>query len=75
MMDVTIRACERCGVQAEVDPKAAEYLCDRCRKLDGLAIEERVNLDATKNRGYMVRENGRYGSHPSHDRFDGDSDP
>ena len=75
MMKVEIRPCERCGIQAEVDPKTEEHLCDRCRKLDGLSIEERVNLDATKNRGYMAREFGRYGSHPSHDRFDGDSDP
>jgi hypothetical protein len=33
------------------------------------------NLDATKGIGYPAREQGRYGSHPSHDRFDGDSDP
>ena len=46
-----------------------------CRELDGLAIEDSVNLDATKDGGYWARENGRYGSHPSHDRFDGDSDP
>lgn len=25
--------------------------------------------------GYPAREQGRYGSHPSHDRFDGDSEP
>lgn len=46
-----------------------------CRELDGLAIQDSVNLDATKDRGYWARENGRYGSHPSHDRFDGDSEP
>ena len=33
------------------------------------------NLDATKNIGYPVRESGRYGSHPSHDGFDDESEP
>ena len=48
MMKVEIHPCERCGIQAEVDPKTEEHLCDRCRKLDGLSIEERVNLDANE---------------------------
>ena len=33
------------------------------------------NLDATKNRGFPARETGRYGSHPSHDGFDDESEP
>jgi hypothetical protein len=33
------------------------------------------NLDATKNRGYPAREEGRYGSYPSHDGFDDESEP
>lgn len=33
------------------------------------------NLDATKDIGYPVREEGRYGSHPAHDGFDDESDP
>jgi len=32
-------------------------------------------IDATKNYGYPAREAGRYGSHPSHDGFDGESKP
>lgn len=34
-----------------------------------------LNLDATKNIGYSARETGKYGSHSTHDRFDGDSEP
>ncbi len=34
-----------------------------------------MNLDATKNIGYPAREQGRYGSHPSHDGFDDESEP
>jgi hypothetical protein len=34
-----------------------------------------LNLDSTKNIGYPAREDGRYGSHPTYDRFDGDSEP
>jgi hypothetical protein len=37
--------------------------------------KSRINLDATKNIGYPVRERGRYGSHASHDRFDDESKP
>src|SRR5262249_38627583 len=33
------------------------------------------NLDATKNYGYPVREDGRYGSYPSHHGFDDESKP
>jgi hypothetical protein len=32
-----------------------------------------INLDASKDIGYPVREEGRYGSHPSHDDFDDES--
>lgn len=34
-----------------------------------------TNYDATKDIGYPVRETGKYGSHPSHDGFDDESDP
>jgi hypothetical protein len=37
--------------------------------------EWRVNLDATKNIVYPVREQGRYGSYASHDGFDDESEP
>lgn len=48
----------------------------RGAEMDGLFIpEERTNLDATNWMAHAVREDGRFGSHPSHDRFDGDSDP
>ena len=33
------------------------------------------NLDFTKNWGFPCREQGRYGSHPSHDPFDDESNP
>lgn len=33
------------------------------------------NLDATKGYAHAYRENGRFGSHPSHDGFDGESGP
>jgi hypothetical protein len=35
----------------------------------------RSNLDFTKNWGFPCREQGRYGSHPSHDGFGDDSNP
>jgi len=33
------------------------------------------NLDATKGYAHAYRENGRFGSHPSHDGFDGEAGP
>jgi len=33
------------------------------------------NLDATKGYAHAYREHGRFGSHPSHDGFDGEADP
>jgi hypothetical protein len=32
-------------------------------------------MDATKDIGFPVREHGKYGSHPSHDGFDDESEP
>ena len=75
MTRFSMRPCERCGHPAEVNPKADEHLCPRCVEMDGLSILERTNLDATKWMAHAVREHGRFGSHPSHDRFDGDSEP
>jgi hypothetical protein len=43
--------------------------------MEGETPEWRMNLDATKDIGYPVREQGRYGSHSSHDRFDDESKP
>ncbi len=34
-----------------------------------------LNRDGSKDIGYPAREAGKYGSYPSHDRFDDDSDP
>jgi hypothetical protein len=34
-----------------------------------------MNIDATKNIGYPAREQGRYGSHATHDDFDDESEP
>jgi hypothetical protein len=34
-----------------------------------------MNIDATKNICYPAREQGRYGSHPTHDDFDDESEP
>jgi hypothetical protein len=33
------------------------------------------NLDATKGIGYPARDDGRYGSYPSHDGFADESEP
>jgi hypothetical protein len=35
----------------------------------------RDSIDATKNIGFPARESGKYGSHPSHDAFNDESDP
>ena len=48
------------------------------RQKGELEVEQpswRNNLDATKDRGYPAREEGQYGSYPSHDGFDDESKP
>ena len=49
--------------------------CGNRGKVEAESPPWRNNLDATKNYGYPAREAGRYGSHPSHDVFDGESKP
>jgi len=65
--------------------KAAKHLGSTAKTAPGLARKEGEveverpawwdNLDATKNCGYPAREEGRYGSYPSHDGFDDESKP
>jgi hypothetical protein len=38
-------------------------------------LEEWDRLDSSKGIGYPCREEGSYGSYPSHDGFDDESDP
>ncbi len=48
------------------------------RREDGVEVappEWWNNLDASKNIGYPVREEGRYGSYPSIDAYGDESDP
>lgn len=72
--------CGNGGVRFEVIEGGHAYCCfgedyydfsgGDSERPDGWA-----NLDATKGIGYVIREDGKYGSHPSHDRFDDDSEP
>jgi hypothetical protein len=44
-------------------------------KVSSYGQEPEKNLDATKGYAHAYRESGRFGSHPSHDGFDGESGP
>ncbi len=62
----------------EKSDRAGSQQVGSLRYKEGAEIEPPAwsnNLDATKNIGYPVRESGRYGSHPSHDAFDDESEP
>ena len=48
---------------------------DPTRKTTALTAPREKNLDATKLYAHPCREQGRYGSHPSHDSFDDESGP
>jgi hypothetical protein len=48
---------------------------DPLRDTTTLVAPRDKNLDATKLYAHSYREQGRYGSHPSHDGFDDDSGP
>ncbi len=53
--------------------------CEDCDDPEDLGEVEApdgwLNIDATKNIDYPVREQGRYGSHPTHDDFGDESEP
>jgi hypothetical protein len=54
------------------------FLAQSMRQKGEIEVEQpswRNNLDATKDCGYPAREEGRYGSYPSHDGFDDESKP
>jgi hypothetical protein len=48
---------------------------DPVRQVTTLASPRDRNLDATKQYAHTCREQGKYGSHPSHDGFDDESGP
>lgn len=54
-----------------ISPSAADVL----RETTTFVAPRDKNLDATKLYAHSYREQGRFGSHPSHDGFDDDSGP
>lgn len=59
---------------------AARYIVrnsipDGTPKVSSYGEPREKNLDATKDYAHAYREHGRFGSHPSHDGFDGESGP
>ncbi len=64
-------------------PNTSSYALDEEMEVDRPEDQEEFNdapewwnnLDATKGIGYPAREEGRYGSYPSHDGFDDESEP
>ena len=57
------------------EPAKVESAKDVLRDSTTLAAPRDKNLDATKLYAHAYREQGRYGSHPSHDGFDDESGP
>jgi hypothetical protein len=55
------------------DPPSSESRRAKSGEVEFESIDTRI--DATRNIGYPIRENGPYGSHPMHDDFDDESDP
>jgi hypothetical protein len=49
----------------------------RPEKLQNDVLQQKLSrvLDATKNFAHNFREQGRYGSHPSHDDFSDEGNP
>lgn len=64
----------RNGLTFEIIPQSTEPLVVEDENIHLAGDSPQPSLDATKGIGYAARETGRYGSHPSHDGFHGDSD-
>jgi hypothetical protein len=65
----------RTRVAAKPNPDLVPSAKDVLRDSTTLAAPRDKNLDATKLYAHSYRENGRFGSHPSHDGFDDESGP
>jgi hypothetical protein len=66
---------ERTPMHKSAGTPTAESVKDALRDNTTLASPRDKNLDATKLYAHSYRENGRFGSHPSHDGFDDESGP
>jgi hypothetical protein len=62
---------ERAAAKSSFAPSSKDVLRDSTT----LVAPRDKNLDATKRYAHSYRENGRFGSHPSHDGFDDESGP
>ena len=73
------RACShgRLGIRFDKVAETGLPSHEEMRAKDGDVELEAPNsrIDATKDIGYPVREQGTYGSHPMHDDFDDESGP
>jgi hypothetical protein len=65
------RAASQRTPQPSVSPSASDVL----RENTTFVASRDKNLDATKLYAHSYREQGRFGSHPSHDGFDDESSP
>jgi hypothetical protein len=66
---------ERTPMHKSAGTPTVESVKDVLRDSTTLASPRDENLDATKLYAHSYRENGRFGSHPSHDGFDDESGP
>jgi hypothetical protein len=66
---------KRTAVHKSACTPTVEAVKDAARDSTTLASPRDKKLDATKLYAYSYRENGRFGSHPSHDGFDDESGP
>lgn len=55
-------------------PPAAGNRTDKARKISD-QVSGRDRMDFTRDYAHNFREQGRFGSHPSHDGFDDESKP
>jgi hypothetical protein len=63
----------KCNQSTDVSDRDITALERRSLEIEAEQLPWEVNLDAKKNWGYPCREEGRYGSYPSHDAFDDES--
>ena len=66
---------ERTPMHKSAGTPTVESVKDVLRDSTTLTSPRDKNLDATKLYAHSYRENGRFGSHPSHDSFDDESGP
>ena len=63
------------GIGVQKKPVVSTPSVEVSRANGGSDLERADDLDASKSKGFLAREGGRYGSYPLHDDYSDEAEP